>query len=156
MAGLPVDSAQAVGDLDAAVRVGRLDAVEPHAGAERLFVCRVDVGEGAMRTVVSAAPGLERGRLVAVALPGTRLPDGRIVLNLATVEDLQRLPGVGQRRAEAILELRARLKKFRRTTDLLRVRGIGAKSLKRLEPLLVIDPPGPQTPAPPGPSATQQ
>jgi len=79
MAGLPVDSAETVGEVDAAVRIGRLEAVEPHADAGRLFVCRVDVGEGTPRTVVSAAPGLERGRLVAVALPGARLSDGRIV-----------------------------------------------------------------------------
>jgi competence protein ComEA len=91
----------------------------------------------------SAAPGSEGAPGAASASSGGVLPDGRVVLNLATVEDLQRLPGVGQRRAEAILELRARLKKFRRTTDLLRVRGIGAKSLKRLEPLLVVDPPEP-------------
>jgi competence protein ComEA len=51
------------------------------------------------------------------------------------------LPGVGERRAEAIVKLRARLKRFRRPTDLLRVRGIGVRSLKRMLPHLVLDPP---------------
>jgi competence protein ComEA len=66
--------------------------------------------------------------------------DGKVILNLATVEDLQRLPGIGRKRAETILELRAKLGgKFRRLSDLLRIRGIGARRLKQLAPLVVLD-----------------
>jgi competence protein ComEA len=64
-----------------------------------------------------------------------------VVLNLATAEELRRLPGIGPSKATAIVELRTRLKKFRRVTDLLRVRGIGPKSLKRLEAQVVLDAP---------------
>lgn len=69
--------------------------------------------------------------------------DGKIVLNRATATELTRLPGVGQRRAEQIVALRERLGRFRRVTDLLRVKGIGPKSLRRLTPLVVLDPPEP-------------
>ncbi len=69
--------------------------------------------------------------------------DGRVILNTASVEDFQRLPGVGKRRAETIVKLREKLKRFRRKTDLLRVRGIGVRTLKRLSPLIVVDPPPP-------------
>ena len=62
------------------------------------------------------------------------------------------LPGVGQRRAEAIVELRTRLKRFRRVQDLLRVKGIGPRSLKRLMPHMVLDAPAPVADA--GGSAT--
>lgn len=68
-------------------------------------------------------------------------PDGKVILNLAEVDDLRRLPGVGPRRAEAIIELRGRLKRFRRVSDLLRVRGLGVRALKRITPLVVLDPP---------------
>jgi competence protein ComEA len=67
--------------------------------------------------------------------------DGKVILNQATAEDLMRLPGIGKKRAEAILGLRARLGRFKRPTDLLRVRGLGAKRLQRLLPHLVVDPP---------------
>lgn len=67
--------------------------------------------------------------------------DGKIVLNLATADDLRRLPGIGPARAAAILALRARLKRFRRVEDLRRVKGIGRRSLARLRPLVVVDPP---------------
>jgi competence protein ComEA len=72
--------------------------------------------------------------------PGST-PDGKVILNTAGIDDLMRLPGIGRRRAEAIIELRTRLKRFRRAQDLLRVRGIGPKSLKRLMPHFVLDPP---------------
>jgi competence protein ComEA len=73
--------------------------------------------------------------------------DGKVILNTATENELIRLPGIGQRRAEAIIELRERLKRFKKPTDLLRVRGIGIRGLKRMLPMLVVDPPAP--PAPP-------
>ena len=67
--------------------------------------------------------------------------DGKVILNLAEIDVLQRLPGVGQRRAAAIIRLRKRLGKFRRLADLLRIRGIGPKSLRRMKPHLVLNPP---------------
>jgi competence ComEA-like helix-hairpin-helix protein len=67
--------------------------------------------------------------------------DGKVILNLATVEDLRNLPGIGPKRAEQIVAMRDKLKRFRRFTDLLRVKGIGPKRLQQLLPKLVLDPP---------------
>jgi len=69
------------------------------------------------------------------------LADGRVVLNLATEDDLVRLPGIGPARARAIVALRQRLAKFRAIEDLLRVKGIGRKILKRIKPGVVLDRP---------------
>ena len=67
-------------------------------------------------------------------------PDGKVAINLATEQDLRRLPGIGATRAKAILALRERLGRFRRPEDLLRVKGIGRRSLARLRPLLIVEP----------------
>jgi competence protein ComEA len=67
--------------------------------------------------------------------------DGKVVLNLATEEELRRLPGVGPAKAKAILALRAKLKRFRKVEDLLRVKGLGRRSIKRLRPLVLIEAP---------------
>jgi len=76
------------------------------------------------------------------APPAAVLPDGRVILNLATEEDLRRLPGIGAVRAKRILELRQKLGgKFKRPEDLLRVKGIGRRSFARLRPLLLVDSP---------------
>jgi len=53
--------------------------------------------------------------------------------------DLRRLPGVGNKRALAILSLRDKLQHFRQIEDLLKVKGIGRSSLKKLRPLVRID-----------------
>ena len=70
-----------------------------------------------------------------------RTADGKVILNLATITDLRTLPNIGQKRAQAILTLREKLKKFHRVQELRRVRGIGAKTLQKLSPKLLIDPP---------------
>ena len=70
-----------------------------------------------------------------------RTPDGKVILNTATVADLRTLSGIGEKRAQAIMNLRDKLKKFHRVQELRRVRGIGAKTLQRLAPKLLIDPP---------------
>lgn len=68
---------------------------------------------------------------------------GVVNLNDASAEQLERLPGIGPSRAQAILELRARLKRFTRIEDLLRVKGIGRATFRKLRPLLTLD--GPTT-----------
>jgi len=67
--------------------------------------------------------------------------DGKVILNAATADELMKLPRVGAKRAQAILDLRHKLGHFQRATDLLRVRGIGHKMLKQIVPLVVIDAP---------------
>ena len=65
--------------------------------------------------------------------------DGRVILNTATARQLTRLPSIGTKRAAKIVALRSRIGRFRKLTDLLRVRGIGRKSLRKLLPRLVLD-----------------
>jgi competence protein ComEA len=71
------------------------------------------------------------------------MADGRVILNVASEDELTKLPGIGPSRARAIVALRQRLAKFRAVEDLLRVKGIGRKTLRRLKPNVVLDrPPG--------------
>jgi competence protein ComEA len=67
--------------------------------------------------------------------------DGKVILNVATEVDLRKLPGIGRARAQAILQQRERLGRFRRLEDLLRIKGIGRKRLVALRPKVVLDPP---------------
>jgi competence protein ComEA len=75
-------------------------------------------------------------------------PDGRVILNLATADELTRLPRVGAKRAANILALRNKLGRFRQPTDLLRVKGIGRKTLQLMLPKLVVDAPKQDVPRP--------
>jgi len=57
-------------------RVGRVLEAVKHPNADRLQLCRVDLGEGEPRQIVCGAWNFGAGATVAVALPGARLPGG--------------------------------------------------------------------------------
>lgn len=56
--------------------VGKVLQVEPHPDADRLRVCRVDLGDGEPAQIVCGAPNVAAGQTVAVAQPGAVMPDG--------------------------------------------------------------------------------
>jgi competence protein ComEA len=64
---------------------------------------------------------------------------GVLNLNTASEEELMRLPGVGPSKAKAILQLRGQLKGFKKVEDLMRVKGIGRKTFRKLLPMLKLD-----------------
>ena len=103
----------------------------------------VDAGGAAVTSSpaqpVAAAQIAPAPQTVSAASSRSRAtPDDPVDLNSATVDDLRRLPGVGAKRAEAILALRARLPgaRFRQIEDLLRVKGIGRAMLRRIHLLV--------------------
>ncbi|MDH3628831.1 MAG: helix-hairpin-helix domain-containing protein [Acidobacteriota bacterium] len=59
-----------------------------------------------------------------------------VVLNQATVEQLQTLPGVGPSIARRIVEFRDQHGAFERLEDLMRVKGVGEKTFLKLKPHL--------------------
>lgn len=69
-------------------------------------------------------------------------PQGVVNIQTASVEQLQQLPGIGPSKAEAIVAQRER-RAFRRIEDILRVRGIGRSTFRRLRSMLTVD--GPTT-----------
>lgn len=62
-----------------------------------------------------------------------------INLNKATKQELMNLPGIGEKTAENIINLRDQLIRFRKLEDLLRVKGIGSNKLDNIKKYLYID-----------------
>ena len=124
----PPKAAAAFGRRDAPVERSTVPAAAPAASGETELGCsRADAGAA----TDSGASGAG----------GAKTADGKTVLNLASEQDLEGLPSIGPKRAQAIVALRAELGRFRKLEDLLRVRGIGRRLLERLRPLVVLDPP---------------
>ena len=63
----------------------------------------------------------------------------RIDPNVATAAELDRLPGVGPSTATAIVTARVAGTIFRRTDDLVEVRGIGSRTAEAMEPYLTFE-----------------
>ena len=75
--GLEVEEVLRVGPDLSGVRVGHVLAREKHPNADRLSLCRVDLGDGEPAEIVCGAPNVAAGQRVAVVSPGATLPDGR-------------------------------------------------------------------------------
>ena len=83
---------------------------------------------------------LQRRPVVPPAINGAKkitAGETAINVNLATLEELQRLPGIGAKIAERIIDAR-KAKPFEAIEDLRKVGGIGAKTLDKLRPFICL------------------
>jgi phenylalanyl-tRNA synthetase beta chain len=76
MAGLEVEELQSVAPPFSKVVVGAIVSAEQHPNADRLRVCQVDAGQGALLNIVCGAPNARVGIKVPCALVGAELPPG--------------------------------------------------------------------------------
>lgn len=68
------------------------------------------------------------------------LPNEKSInLNLAKLEELVKLPGIGPKTAQGILEYRTLKKKFRNVNELLNVKGIGNSKLAKIKKYVFIE-----------------
>jgi phenylalanyl-tRNA synthetase beta chain len=74
MAGLEVEALAAAAPSFDSVVVAEILSVEKHPDADRLRICKVDVGESAPVTIVCGAPNAAAGLKVPCARPGAKLP----------------------------------------------------------------------------------
>ncbi|OAS13843.1 hypothetical protein A8708_25285 [Paenibacillus oryzisoli] len=58
---------------------------------------------------------------------------GLLDLNTATLEQLDKLPGIGESKARAILEYRMKKGRFKRVEELMDVKGIGEKMFAKIK-----------------------
>lgn len=79
----------------------------------------------------TAAPTAQSG--------GAAVSAATVNVNSATVAELEALPGIGRKTADAIVAYRTEKGKFKSVQDLLKVKGIGPKSLDKIKNLVRVD-----------------
>lgn len=76
MAGLEVEDLKPVAPPFSHIVVGEIRHAEQHPNADRLRVCKVDVGAAELLNIVCGAPNARVGIRVPCALVGAELPPG--------------------------------------------------------------------------------
>jgi phenylalanyl-tRNA synthetase beta chain len=76
LAGLEIEDVIRTGPDLAGLVVGHVLERKPHPDADRLSLCRVDLGEGEPLEIVCGAPNVAAGQKVVVVPHGAALPDG--------------------------------------------------------------------------------
>lgn len=81
--------------------------------------------------------------MATVAMADVEAPavqaSGVVNLNTADATQLALLPRVGEKGAQRIIAYRTEHGPFRKTSDLMQVKGIGAKTFERMAPYLAVD-----------------
>ena len=62
----------------------------------------------------------------------------KININTASLAELQKLPRVGEKVAQRIIDFRKKNGRFRRIEDIMKVKGIGEKMFKRIKDLITV------------------
>ncbi|MCX6641334.1 MAG: phenylalanine--tRNA ligase subunit beta [bacterium] len=78
MAGLEVENILSVGPQLEGVYVGYVQEVQTHPNADKLHICRVDLGKE-IREVVCGAPNVAPGQKIAFIGAGSILPNGMLI-----------------------------------------------------------------------------
>jgi competence protein ComEA len=76
---------------------------------------------------------------VAFAAEPPALPSGVVNINTADASQLALLPRVGEKAAQRIIEYRTEHGPFKKTTDLMQVKGIGAKTFDGLSAYVAVE-----------------
>ena len=62
----------------------------------------------------------------------------RVNINTASTVELQNIPGVGEKKAQTIIDYRNKHGAFKKVQDLTKVKGIGTKSFQKMKPFIEI------------------
>ena len=93
--------------------------------ASLVLLCAIVALSGGVATAASAVDAKPSG-------------NGPVNLNTAGTDQLTAIPGIGEAMARRIVEWRDEHGPFRRVEDLMKVKGIGEKSLEKMRPHVTI------------------
>lgn len=87
--GLEVESIDNPADNLRGFVVGQVKQAGKHPNADRLNLCQVDAGTGALVQVVCGATNVREGMKVVFAAPGTKIPATGVVLKKGVIRDVE-------------------------------------------------------------------
>lgn len=88
-----------------------------------------------LSAVVAWSAGLNSAATATDTKPVENVP---VDINTASAEELVAIPGVGEATARRIIDWRDEHGPFRRVEDLMKIQGIGEKSLEKMRPHVTV------------------
>lgn len=88
LAGSEISSIETTGGDIPGVVIGKIISVHKHPDADKLNVCKVDIGSDSLLSIVCGAPNVEENIYIAVATLGAKLPNG-ITIKKATIRGFE-------------------------------------------------------------------
>jgi len=117
------DAVNAAGGLTESADMYKINLAKKVVDGETVFVPKL--GDNTVAPQSNVAPGISQ--------------DGKININTADATVLDQLPGIGQTRAERIVEYREKNGYFQKIEDLKNVSGIGDKIFENLKDMITVN-----------------
>ncbi len=114
-----------------------------------LYIIGFNVIDKSQQRETDKIAAIEEGTVLSAADKETGLDDENnqasvpaqcIDINSATVEEIMTLPGIGEKRARAIVDLRNEMKGFRSVDEIIYVPGIGKKIVESIKEYIIVLP----------------
>lgn len=115
---------------------------EAETGGIAAAISAESVASTAQSVVADASPPLTTAEPATPASPTTSAApaatqEGMVNVNTAASAELMNLPGIGEKKAQAIIDYRSSNGPFHSLSDLGKVKGIGTKMLEKLKALVL-------------------
>ncbi|WP_020062225.1 helix-hairpin-helix domain-containing protein [Bacillus sp. 123MFChir2] len=110
------------------------DAVEKAGG----FLPEADVTKVNLAQLVQDQMMIYVPKKGEAAVNGPPVSEGKIQINTATKDQIEKISGIGPRKAENIIKYREQHGPFQKVEDLLEIDGIGEKSLEKMKDEIIV------------------
>lgn len=92
-------------------------------------------------TVFSLALAVMLTGLLPLCMPAqSKSTEKKIDINTATVVELQKLPRIGEKVAQRVIDYREQHGEFKKIEEIMKVKGIGEKTFKLIKDLIEVKP----------------
>lgn len=151
-----VDAVKAAGGVTGQADLNGINLASPVADGDQVMIPYQGEADSAAYTIRGGVSSSSGGGTVASVAGGSQTSSSnrssqskspstgsssssrKVNINTASVEELMRLPGIGESKAAAIIRYREGHGRFQRPEDLVAVGGIGEKTLERLIDLISV------------------
>jgi competence protein ComEA len=130
------DADQRLSTTEASVEINQVDAAVGNLADQTVTGKQTDASTNGTQTKSETTLVSQDNNQALVS--NEAVDNGKIDVNTAPVAKLMELPGIGEKKAQAIIDYRNSHGPFTKVSDLTKVKGIGMKMLEKMAPYVQI------------------